>query len=578
MEFVALIDPFDQVYIRKTGIIHMPARIPQVIKNSVINDWLLGEPTRTIAINNGISEGSVVNIVNDYKKMIGPALAELLRSLAVAMSKTGITADQCAQTHRLIMIMKRIGITNPDEYEKFLTDVSNQYVEAGLDPARLFEHINELHFFLEKNKGSQGRTSVLQFEAIIEAKKSEEKKLDESVQILKSQQKELEKSISGLKFEKAKIQFDLQWDSELKGELDKNEFTNIEVAKFVKAATALRERGYEMPEIIEKFSELEKLSDKCADIERSTLLADLKFGELSEKNKELVEQLDMNSQAVKNLGELDEMGFGLREFKQLQYLIEEVAQQNGITRSGAVRHFFNDLENYYYDYVWLKRRVAELRAEKSKLSATDSLTFMKELLINSTGYVSKKAPPNPSDAKSDMKQSSDQPDMDIQQVQTQTLNVTKIDIDPKKPEPCADRTSPISAVEAMGYTKSLEGASTDLRSFSSNTMDKSQIPSRSSSEKQPSLSNSDNIEDINLWLENNKQANVLGLINYLYGKNRVSKPEAKPIFPPVFPPVVRKRTGRNKDPPEDRLSSKSPRAGDRGSVWKSLEKSYKPQK
>jgi hypothetical protein len=32
------------------------------------------------------------------------------------------------------------------------------------------------------------------------------------------------------------------------------------------------------------------------------------------------------------------------------------------------------------DYVWLKKRVAELEDEKNKLNNTDALTFKKELL------------------------------------------------------------------------------------------------------------------------------------------------------------------------------------------------------
>jgi hypothetical protein len=39
-----------------------------------------------------------------------------------------------------------------------------------------------------------------------------------------------------------------------------------------------------------------------------------------------------------------------------------------------------DLESHFYDYVWLKKRVAELKDEKTKLNNTDALTFKKELL------------------------------------------------------------------------------------------------------------------------------------------------------------------------------------------------------
>ncbi|MGC1132998.1 MAG: hypothetical protein WA941_09250 [Nitrososphaeraceae archaeon] len=57
------------------------------------------------------------------------------------MSKTGITAFQYAQGHRLVMIIKRMGINIEDNLERFLNDISNRYVEAGQDP-----EVTEINF------------------------------------------------------------------------------------------------------------------------------------------------------------------------------------------------------------------------------------------------------------------------------------------------------------------------------------------------------------------------------------------------------------------------------------------------
>src|SRR5918995_2248078 len=135
----------------------MPARLPENIRKGVVNSYLLGDPTRVTATKNGISEGSVCNILEEYTQAVGIELADMLRSLAIVLSKTGLTAAQCAQGHRIMMILKRMGASDQCKYEQFLSEISNRYVEAGLDPAHLFERVNELHFFLEKNRGPQGR-------------------------------------------------------------------------------------------------------------------------------------------------------------------------------------------------------------------------------------------------------------------------------------------------------------------------------------------------------------------------------------------------------------------------------------
>jgi hypothetical protein len=365
--------------------LEMTRRLPEKVRRGVIDSWLLGDPARVTAIKNGISEGSVSNIIEEYRQAVGTELAEMLRSLAIVLSKTGLTAAQCGDGHRIIMIMKRMGATDQSKYENFLFDISNRYVEAGLDPAHLFEQLNELHFFLEKNSGPQGRISIPQIEAIIENKKAEERELDRNICMLNSQKAELEKSVSDLRFEKARIESELGWDSEIKRNLIQHGFRNEEVSKFMKAANLLRERGYNISEIVEYFGQFQELRAACSELQRRSGEATL---ELENKNLEIgqrEELLKIYSQRINNLIYLEGIGFGLSEFKQLRYLIQEIAeqqQQDGKVGNEAVKKFFDDLENHYYDYLWLRKRVDRLKAEKYKLDSTDSLTLMREQLGN----------------------------------------------------------------------------------------------------------------------------------------------------------------------------------------------------
>lgn len=55
-----------------------------------------------------------------------------------------------------------------------------------------FKQLDELHSFLDRNRGRHGMTSIPQLEEIIEKKKQEMGKLNEEISTLDSRKKELE--------------------------------------------------------------------------------------------------------------------------------------------------------------------------------------------------------------------------------------------------------------------------------------------------------------------------------------------------------------------------------------------------
>ena len=71
----------------------------------------------------------------------------------------------------------------------------------------------------------------------------------------------------------------------------------------------------------------------------------------------------------------------------MRYLLAEVATQEGLTPDAAVKKFFDDLQDHYYDYIWLRNRVAELKSERHRLSGVDVMSSLKQIFpdfFNST--------------------------------------------------------------------------------------------------------------------------------------------------------------------------------------------------
>ena len=79
----------------------MPSKLPDNFKSLVIQKWLSGTQRDRIAAENGLSAGAVTNLVNEWSRGLGFAIADDLRELAVTMKKVGITAPQCASGFRV---------------------------------------------------------------------------------------------------------------------------------------------------------------------------------------------------------------------------------------------------------------------------------------------------------------------------------------------------------------------------------------------------------------------------------------------------------------------------------------------
>jgi hypothetical protein len=61
----------------------MPAAINEHTRKQVIQQWISGDTRDKIAIDNGIGEGTVSGIVNDWKRGLEDSEYESARNLAV---------------------------------------------------------------------------------------------------------------------------------------------------------------------------------------------------------------------------------------------------------------------------------------------------------------------------------------------------------------------------------------------------------------------------------------------------------------------------------------------------------------
>jgi hypothetical protein len=74
------------------------------------------------AVTYGVGEGTVSNIVEEWRQKLGNGDVEALRDLGSNLKRTGIDAVQCAQGFRMSMTVRKMGV-NEEAFEPFISKV-----------------------------------------------------------------------------------------------------------------------------------------------------------------------------------------------------------------------------------------------------------------------------------------------------------------------------------------------------------------------------------------------------------------------------------------------------------------------
>ena len=84
----------------------------KVFGRSVIEGYLNGKTFEKISKENGVSKGTVFNIIKQWKDRVCVPDIDSLREFSVLVNKSGLTIEQCAQGFRFIKILSNFGITD----------------------------------------------------------------------------------------------------------------------------------------------------------------------------------------------------------------------------------------------------------------------------------------------------------------------------------------------------------------------------------------------------------------------------------------------------------------------------------
>lgn len=368
----------------------MPAKLPEVVTNAVIQEWLEGSSRDEIAVRCGISGGGVSGIIANWRICIGTDQADQLRSLVLGLKKLKISIIECAEGFRIFRILTKMGVDEND-VESFLTTIYNRAKSIGLGPEKIVAYLNDLLDFAAnahardvdseklqaENKMDQTIPLLSQIPPYIARKKAEKNHLEQEIKDLTSvrddlqvEKSELENSINKLLTDRGLTQRKLDWYAQVKAELERDGFHMDEIPRLRDAVKLVQEKGQDLYEIVSTYASYRALKVEKRSLERQVLSLQekLRLMETSRTNLQIL--LDLNSLSVSLLEELKIIGFGYKELKMLNDLIVQINRANRLSCSdgSAVERFFKDIEEEYDGVLGFRSTKEKLRKDVRQLS------------------------------------------------------------------------------------------------------------------------------------------------------------------------------------------------------------------
>jgi hypothetical protein len=141
-----------------------------------------------------------------------------------------------------------------------------------------------------------------------------------------------------------------------------------DIQRFSHLINDFKEHGYHAHKIIQEY--LRSLSLKLMISTNEAEIATLSKQKVSLNNSvlSLESEVSSHTQTMNIYYELEGMRFGLKELKQLWYVIHEIAEVNNISSKDAVSKFLKDVEEQYDNKLGFESKVQEKKEELFQLN------------------------------------------------------------------------------------------------------------------------------------------------------------------------------------------------------------------
>lgn len=325
------------------------------MKNMVIKEWLKGNHRDRIAVQTGLSSGTVSNIIREGGDRLGNYEVEEMREFSVTCRKADITPSQCVQAFRAIELQRKMGFDDED-LPFFTRRFYLSCKESGLNEARVAFLVADLMKLSEK-------VPIDRLQGYIEEIKKEKERLEKAVEILRADVITMQNRQTDLRNECNGVLSEIMLTRSLKKELGKHRMNLNNISKLVQTIQHISDMDFDANQIISRVSTIEAMEKKQADLQADILKQEERAIQLQKINNILLNSVDSHRQLLSVYQQLQYMGLGLRELDLLFKTITEISRENEFSPAMAVTKFIDDVINHYKHVGGFESRIQELKEE-----------------------------------------------------------------------------------------------------------------------------------------------------------------------------------------------------------------------
>jgi hypothetical protein len=358
----------------------MNYKISDDIQRKIIRLWLESKSRKDIALICNVSEGTISNVIADWKQKIGEGDADALRELGINLKRSRIDAAQCAQGHRTSMILRNMGV-NEEDFGLFISKLYERCMKVnGLAPDKIGSYLEDLVEFSDEDYNGGNIPKLIELPQYIEQKKIENRKLKKDIQNSQKQKKISEEEASyanelrdaALENEKTTVT-ELREYSNFKAELRRSGLSSSIVndpRKLVQVIYGIKQHGYDVEKVLSEYSDLQIKQIKHDILSYQNREFEHRKMDLQSQCSFFESQVNLHSQRLYVYDELDSMGFGLTKLKIILNAIKEIAAENNISFSQAVDKFFEFVEKHYD--IKLRQKVQEAQHHQKEYTKSNN--------------------------------------------------------------------------------------------------------------------------------------------------------------------------------------------------------------
>jgi hypothetical protein len=323
----------------------MIKEITEKAEELIIQLWYEGTPRQEIEKRTSASAGTINNVVQREKQLVGEGKVDALRKLALGLRKE--------KAHNSVDIMRATRFLNACNAR----DMNDEDVIECLP--RLDQSCRKNNISLQDLPlDTEGRVAKIQeLNSTIAAKEKD------ALEAKKRREEALREA--GLTDE-AFSRFNTYMNMLTKRGLP---LDPRHPEKFENALANAEEGGYDLKSIIDEISQCRSLKQENAGLRAANLEHEAREARNKQITKEQQAQMAKNAELLGKVEQAEKMHLGIPQLEVLIQAVTKVGRDNGIDAQSSVRKFTDDVSTSYDSKVGFARRIEEHKKQCSDLEA-----------------------------------------------------------------------------------------------------------------------------------------------------------------------------------------------------------------